>query len=98
MIFPESLRAITTSEEVFHLVVHIVQIAIVLAALYRLTQNYRAVRSRFNLGLVVFGLAMVLQIILFLIFFTLQEETIFHVGGELAETLALVVFLYLISK
>jgi len=98
MISINNLSAIATSEEAFHLAVHLVQIAIVLAALYRLAQNYRAIRSRFNLGLVVFGIAMLFQIVLFLIFFTLQEEPIFHFGGELVETLALLVFLYLISK
>lgn len=98
MISINAVQVLTTSEEVFHLAVHLVQIAIVLAALYRLSKNYQAIRSRFNLGLVVFGIAMLLQIVLFLVFFTIAEEEVFHVAGEIIEVLALLVFLYLISK
>src|SRR3972149_4584385 len=93
-----TMHAIAESEEVFHWVIHLMQMAMVLAALYRLVQNYRAIRSKFNLGLVVFGIAMLIQISMFLVFFTLQEDSIFHFGGEIIETLALLVFLYLISK
>jgi len=98
MISPRSLFLQVQSDETFHWVVHLVQIAIVLAALYRLAKNYQAIRSRFNLGLVVFGIAMLLQIVLFLVFFTISEEEVFHFGGEIIEILALLVFLYLISK
>jgi len=85
-------------EETFHWLVHLIQIAIVLVALYRLAQNYRSVPSKFNLGLVVFGIAMLIQITFFLVFFTFTQEAVFHFGGEIAEVLALLVFLYLITK
>ena len=89
---------IATSEEVFHWTIHLVQLTVVLVALYRLVQNYRAITSKFNLGLVVFGIAMVIQITLFLVFFTIPADSVFHFGGEIVETLALLVFLYLISQ
>lgn len=98
MLWKLSLSLVNMEGGIIHWALHLPQMAIILVALYYLLKNYRSVRSKFNLGLIVFGIAMLLQIAFFLVFFTLSEDVIFHLAGEIAEIVALIIFLYLITR
>ncbi len=79
--------------ESLHLIIHLAQLATAGVIFYYLVQSYRAIRSRFNLGLVVFGLAVLFEII-----FGISLDVFVHVGSELIFLVALVILLYSIRK
>lgn len=79
--------------ESLHLTIHFAQLATAGVIFYYLVQSYRSIRSRFNLGLVVFGVAVLLEIII-----GISPNVFVHVGSELIFLLALVILLYSIRK
>lgn len=79
--------------ETLHLVIHFAQLATAGVIFYYLVQSYRSIRSRFNLGLVVFGLAVLLEIM-----FGISLDVYVHAGSELIFLVALIILLYSIRK
>ncbi len=82
-----------TWEENIHLVLHITQVIIVSFIIYRFVQNYREIKSSFNLGLILFSVAMLLQVI-----FALSLDIFVHVASELFLIIALLTFILTIQK
>jgi|GEM_PF-3540105 hypothetical protein len=82
-----------TLESGVHIVSHIVQITITLIIIYYFIQNYRAIRSRFNLGLILFAVAMLFQIV-----FAWSLHIPLHLLSETFEIAALLIFLSLIRR
>lgn len=79
--------------ETVHLLLHLLQFATVLAILFYLVRTYRSIRSRFNLALVVFAVAVLLEIV-----FNIVLELAIHVLSETFLLVALAIFLYAIRK
>lgn len=80
-------------EQNIHLVLHITQVIIVSFIIYRFVQNYREIKSSFNLGLISFAVAMLLQVI-----FALSLDIFIHVASELFLVVALLAFISTIQK
>lgn len=83
----------TVDLEVVHLLLHGLQFATVLAILYYLVRTYRSIRSKFNLALVVFAFAVLLEIV-----FAIALELAIHILSETFLLAALAIFLYSIRK
>lgn len=83
----------TEATESFHLVLHLAQLATAGVIFYYLIQSYKSVRSRFNLGLVIFGIAVLVEIV-----FGISSNVIIHALSEAAFLTALIILLYSIRK
>lgn len=80
-------------EDNIHLALHITQVIIVSIVIYRFIQNYRQIKSNFNLGLILFAVAMLFQTI-----FSWSLNIVFHGASELFLLVALLIFLRLVEK
>ncbi len=81
------------SEETIHSVLTAAEIITVSAILLQLTRTYRGVRSRFNLGLVLFSIAMMIHVVL-----AYSTSLVLHVMSEAFELTAFLLFLRAISR
>jgi len=66
---------------------------ITLVVIFVFIRTYREIKSRFNLGLVIFSLAMLIQIIA-----SASLDIVIHLVSEIFELAALIIFLSLIRK
>jgi len=80
-------------EENIHLALHIIQVIITSIIIYRFIQNYREIKSNFNLGLILFAVAMLLQTI-----FAWSLNIFVHAASEVFLLISLLIFLRLIEK
>lgn len=80
-------------EENLHLILHATQIMITLIIIYYFFDNYRKIRSSFNLGLLIFSIAMLIQITV-----SFSLNLILHMASELFELTALLIFIRLVRK
>lgn len=80
-------------EENVHIVMHVTQVIITLLIIYRFVQNYREIKSNFNLGLIVFSIAMLMQIII-----SWSMNLFVHMIAEIFQLIALLIFIGIIQK
>lgn len=80
-------------EENVHVLMHVTQVIITLFIVYRFVQNYREIKSNFNLGLIVFSIAMLMQIII-----SWSMNIFVHMVAEIFELIALLIFIDIIQK
>jgi len=79
--------------ETLHLAVHVAQLVTVGVIIFQLAQIYKSVRSRFNLGLIVFAVAMLLEVIS-----GISLDILSHTVSEILLLVALATFLYTVRK
>lgn len=80
-------------QENVHIVLHATQVIITLLIIYRFVQNYREIKSNFNLGLILFSLAMLMQILI-----SWSMNLFVHMVAEIFELFALLIFIGIIQK
>lgn len=79
--------------DIVHLALHVAQAITVVAILYHFIRTYLEVKSRFNLGLVFFTIAMLLTIM-----FGISLDIVIHLLAEALLLLALAIFLFAMRK
>ncbi len=88
----EANRTVAESETI-HLAIHLAQVVTVGLIIFQLAQIYKSVRSRFNLGLVIFAVAMLLEVIS-----GISLDFVSHTVSEILLLIALATFLYTVRK
>lgn len=79
--------------ETIHIILHVIQIVTTLGILYIFIRNYNDIKSRFNLGLVVFIIAVLGQVLS-----SISLNTLVHTASDVAMLLALLIFLNTVRK
>lgn len=82
-----------TSEGSIHLLLHAVQIVGSLGIIALFWRNYTEIKSRFNLGLVMFAVSVLGQTI-----FSLSLNIWIHIFSDIIMLIALGIFIYIIRK
>lgn len=80
--------------EVVHLALHTAQLITIGIVLFYFVKMYRATRSSFNFALVIFAVAMVVEVV----FALSPENLIFHTVAEVFLLVALVLLLTAVRK